>query len=229
MVEQTGKAAENSATAEAAGARMSDYIYGQLMRRIVDGALQPGDVINELALSRELGVSRTPVHEAVCALESDGLVVQEGTRRRAVATFNASDVYDIFEMRLLLESEAARRAASNIDRPTLARLRAQAEALQAPQPEEAWLAAWADFDDVFHAEIAMACGSRRLLQDINRYRNLHRALNALHTDATALRQALAEHLDILAALEDRDPERAAREMARHLREWQAFFTRAVAR
>ena len=207
--------------------KVSDGVYGELLNRIVSGQLRPGDTINELSLARELDVSRTPVHDAVSRLVGDGLVTQEGNRRRTVKKLAPADVLDIFDMRTLLEGEAAYRAANRIDRPSLDVLNEMAGQMDVIDDERAWMMAWAEFDDQLHSQIAAASGSLRLFQDIQRYRTLHRVLNRLHTSRDILQNALLEHRAILAALGARDAEAARTEMESHIHEWQIYFSRVV--
>ena len=148
---------------------------------------------------------------------------QEANRRAVIATFSKEDVHDIFDMRILLESEAARRASTRMDRQTLQRLKGIGETLAATQNRPDWVARWADFDEEFHDSIARTSGSQRMWQDIGRYRLLHRGFNKMVTTVEVLIQALHEHQAILDALEARDPDRAAAAMATHIREWQAYF------
>ncbi|QDU93048.1 GntR family transcriptional regulator [Lignipirellula cremea] len=203
--------------------RLSQSVYETLLEAILAGQLAPGDVISEVKLAQQLEVSRTPVHEAIRELAKDGLVVQHANRRPVISSFSREDVFDVFEMRILLESEAARKAAQKVDRPTLARLRTTAEELAADREAPNWLNRWADFDEDFHDAIAKASGSPRLLHDINRYRLLHRGFNKLRTSVEVLGQALQEHFDILDKLDQRDTAGAHAAMALHIKEWQAFF------
>lgn len=203
--------------------RLSDAVYETLLEAILSGRLAPGTVVSELALARQLHVSRTPVHDAVRLLANDGLVGQHAKRRPVIAAFTREDIHDVYEMRKILEGEAARRAATRIDRPALARLRETAEALARTRQKPDWLSRWADFDQEFHSAIAQASGSPRLCRDIVRYRMLHRGFNKLATRVEDLATALEEHLRILDALERRDGEKAARAMVAHLQEWQAYF------
>jgi len=208
---------------EAEPSRLSDAVYERLLESILDGKLTPGTVLSEVALAKEMAVSRTPVHDALRQLAKDGLIHQEVNRRATVVTVSKEDVYDIFEMRKILESEAAKRAADRIDRPTLARLRGIAETLAATRDRPDWLARWADFDEEFHATIARASGSPRLAADIGRYCLLHRFFNRKVTEVQVLQPALEEHLAILDALEAHDAEAARQAMFDHIREWQAYF------
>jgi DNA-binding GntR family transcriptional regulator len=208
---------------ETESARLSDAVYETLLEAILTGQLEPGTVISEVALARQLEVSRTPVHDALKQLAKDGLVQQRANRRAVVARFSPEDVREIFEMRKLLEGEAARRAATRIDRATLARLRATAASLAETRGGPDWVGRWTDFDEEFHNEIAQASGSPRLCQDILRYRMFHRSFNRLATNPECLVRALEEHTRILDALDRRDPEQASREMVSHIHEWQAYF------
>ena len=203
--------------------RLSDVVYETLLEAVLSGRMAPGTIVSEVALAKQLEVSRTPVHDALKQLAKDGLVAQQANHRAVVATFTPEDVHDIFEMRVLLEGEAARRAATRLDRPTVARLRATAEALRKTRNKPGWLALWVDFDDDFHDSIARSTGSARLWQDIARYRLFHRGLNKLATTVDVLQQALEEHCRILDALERRDANAAGKEMAAHIKEWQAYF------
>lgn len=212
----------------AAAAPLVDWVYQALLERILDGSLPGGAVVSELALAAELGVSRTPVHDAVRQLAKDGLVAREGARRARVAAFSADDVYEIFELRKYLEGPAAELAAGRMDRRQLAPLRAEAQALRAEPDAPDWVARWAEFDDHFHRAIAAASGSRRLAADINRYRLLHKGINRVSTDRVSLRRAMEEHLSILDALEARDGPRARERMVAHITTWQEFFFRRIA-
>jgi len=207
---------------------VSQSVYRELFNRILTGELPPGSVVSEKQLADLLGVSRTPVHNAVLQLVKDGLVTQRANHRPVIGRVSEADVEEIFDMRRLLEGDAARRAASRMDRATLARLRAAADDLARNGQRAGALARWADFDDLFHDAIAAACGSSRLAADIQRYRMVHHALNRLRMTEDLIPQALQEHVAILSALEARDPERAAAAMDEHLREWKVFYLQQFA-
>jgi DNA-binding GntR family transcriptional regulator len=207
---------------------ITQSVYRELVELILSGQLPPGSVVSEKNLSMLLGVSRTPVHNAVLQLAKDGLVTQEANHRPVIARVTRSDVEEIFDMRRLLECEAARRSASRIDRATLSKLRLAADELSKPGEPSKALSRWADFDDAFHEAIASACDSTRLASDIRRYRMVHHALNRLRMTADLIPQALREHLSILDGLDARDSERAAQAMERHLMEWKAFYVQRFA-
>ncbi len=203
--------------------RLSDSVYETLLDAIVSGKLASGTIVSELALAKQLEVSRTPVHDALRQLAIDGLIKQRAGRRAIITSISREDVHDIFEMRKLLEGEAARRAARRIDRRTLSSLRTLGDSLKTdPHPSD-FLTRWADFDDAVHEAIARASGSTRLWQDIARYRLLHRGLNKLGATAERLQHATAQQMQILDALEKREAESAARLMVEHIHEWQTYF------
>lgn len=199
---------------------LPDLVYRAILEAMFRGALKAGDTVSEFALARALGVSRTPVHAAKRDLAHDGLIVQASGQRPTVAMMSAADLAEIFEMRMLLEGEAASRAALAMSRPAIAELRAGIEALGAGG--EDLLGRWCWFDDAFHEAIARACGNRRLCRDVLRYRRVHYALNAIRMAEALIPQALDEHARILSAVEARDPEAARAAMVAHLREWQAY-------
>jgi len=202
---------------------VADDVYERLLSKILDHELAPGVLVSELSLAKQLGVSRTPVHHAVRELIADGLIVERGRRRPVVATFSGDDVTDLFEMRKLLEGEAAFRAATRIDRPTLLRLRETAAQIRRNLRRPDLLDRWTAFDEAFHQGIARSSGSARLFADIARYRLIHRGLNKTLFTRALVPQALAEHEAIIDALARRDPLEARAEMVRHIGEWQAFY------
>ncbi|OUS37059.1 hypothetical protein A9R01_05040 ['Osedax' symbiont bacterium Rs2_46_30_T18] len=203
--------------------RLSDRIHQLLLERILAAQMKPGDIVAEQKLAQELGVSRTPVHDALRDLIKDGFLHQEKNRRPVVNKFSVEDVYDIFEIRILLEGEACFRAAQRMDRDTLATLRDSALRLQQMVKDHTWLEHWAEFDDVFHSSIARASGSKRLLQDIIRHRLSHRALNVQADSPMFFSNSLNEHFAILDALDQRDGARAKAAMQTHIRESQTLF------
>jgi DNA-binding GntR family transcriptional regulator len=96
---------------------------GEVIREaIVDGRLPPGRRLKEEELARELGMSRTPVREALLMLESEGLVESIPRRGATVRSYAVGDLDDVYQLRALLEGYAARRAATRISPDDLARL-----------------------------------------------------------------------------------------------------------
>jgi DNA-binding GntR family transcriptional regulator len=208
---------------------LSDSVYETLLEAILSGSLASGTILSEVAVAKQLEVSRTPVHDALRQLAKDGLVEQAIGRRARVAPFTRDDLAEMFEMRKILEGPAAELAATRMDSRQLVPLRAAADQLAASIGAVDWVARWTDFDEDFHRTIAEASGNRRLADDIARYRLLHRGINRIGTEADSLQQALAEHLEILTALEAHDGPRARAAMVKHIEFWQQYFVRRFPR
>lgn len=205
------------------GDSLAEAVYETLMEAIVSGRLEPGTVLSAVQLAAKLEVSRTPVQLALRLLASDGLVETATNRRAKVKRFTADDLFNVFEMRRLLEGRAAELAAGRMDVRSLGPLRDMQTDLEAGCEGVDWRERWHDYDELFHGTIAGCCGNPLLRADIDRYRLLHRGFNRLSTDVASLQRALAEHGAILAALESRDAATAKAGMAAHIGAWQRFF------
>src|SRR5262245_32868720 len=195
---------------------LAETVYQHILEAILTGALASGTELSEVALAAELGVSRTPVHEALRRLAADGLVDSLAHRRARVSRFERQDIIDIYEMRGLLECAAAERAAKRIDEEQLAELRQAADALKSAAEGRGWAARFFDFDVRFHDALAAASGNQRLRAEIRKYRHLVRAFCRMSGSPENLRLALREHGRILDALKAGDGAAARRAMAAHV-------------
>lgn len=101
---------------------LREQVVEQIRTAIIEGRLKPGDHIVENSLTAQLGVSRTPVREALILLERDGLVVSQPHRGSFVRSFTEADVEAIFSMRTNLENFAAERIIQSLDDEDFARL-----------------------------------------------------------------------------------------------------------
>ncbi|WP_175637391.1 GntR family transcriptional regulator [Sinomonas mesophila] len=104
---------ENQAAA-APDEAMAGQVYQQILEAIVEGRLTPGQRLRERELSDQYGVSRIPVREAIHRLEQDGFLVTAPRRGAVVRRLTLADVEELFDLRVLLESFAARRAAERV-------------------------------------------------------------------------------------------------------------------
>lgn len=197
-------------------ASLADSVYETLLEAMIHGRLSAGVELNEVALARQLDVSRTPVHEALRRLVADGLVKACGRRRLCVAALSHDEVREVYAMRRLLEGAAAERAAPRIADEVLAGLRRTADALFADTRAVDWTARALQYDLAFHDAIAAACDNGRLRDDIARYRLLVRGLCRMTGTLDNLHAALVEHAAILDALEARDGRAAREAMAAHI-------------
>jgi DNA-binding GntR family transcriptional regulator len=95
-----------------------------IRQAIIHGRVAPGQRLKEEELAQQLGLSRTPIREALLVLQSEGLVETAPNRGATVRAYDIPDLEDIYELRALLEGQAARRAATRIDATALEQLRA---------------------------------------------------------------------------------------------------------
>ncbi len=191
---------------------------GQLAyRRLLDdirlGNLHPGARLRETELAERLGISRTPVREAIRQLETDGLVVHLPRQGATIRSLDHAEVVELYEMRSVLEGTAARlaaRAASDIELQELGSLNAaMSNAPAGPAARE--------LNRQFHRSLIDAARNRFLLKSVNALQKTLLILGPT-TLADPDRAALAarEHGDVLAALLSRDGAQAEAAMRAHV-------------
>jgi DNA-binding GntR family transcriptional regulator len=188
----------------------------RLRSRIETQTLKPGSRIDELGLAREFGVSRTPLREALKVLQSEGLVTMVPHRGCFVAELSQRDLDDIYAAISVLEGCTARAAAQAVGADDLQRLRG----LQARMEAAATAGDYEAYRPVNREvhELLQGIAANRWLTDI--VVNLRRVL-MLHRYVTIwlperLQQSVAEHRELLAALESRDADAAERLMRAHV-------------
>jgi len=196
---------------------LAEAVYQTLRAAIRDGALGEAEPLREGRLAARLAVSRTPVREALQRLTREGLIGQAVGKGVAVSALDARDLEEVYEIRLALEPAAAALAARGASDRELAAMRAvlaQAEAAIDSDPRR--LAALsARFGDL----VSEASHNRRLAALVRQHRD-----GILRAEGTTLghpgraEKALAEQRALLAALEARDPDGAARAAREHLDE-----------
>ena len=195
---------------------LAESVYQRILEAILSGSLASDTELSEVALAAELGVSRTPVHEALLRLAADGLVEDLVSRQARVVHFTREDVVEIYGMRRILEPAAAELAATRIDDAQLIELRSAAESLLAGAGKRDWANRAIEFDLRFHQTLAAAAGNDRLRAEIAKYRRLVRAFCRATGARENLQQALREHLAIADALAARDAAAARRAMVAHI-------------
>jgi DNA-binding GntR family transcriptional regulator len=195
---------------------LADVAYAKLLEAIVNGQLPSGTELPTVAVAQRLGMSRTPVQEALRRLAGDGLVDWPISREPRVATFERTDFEEIYELRKVLESAAASRAATRMDAATCQALRKRADAIEKAMSKKDWAEQALAFDVDLHDTIAAAAGNARLLTDIRRYRNLMRAFCRITGGRENLEAAFSEHQRIVDALQARSPQKAAAAMTAHV-------------
>ncbi|NQX35775.1 GntR family transcriptional regulator [Herbiconiux sp. VKM Ac-2851] len=199
-------------------ARASELAYEALRSEILSWQLAPGAVLAEVELSGRLGISRTPVREALARLVADGLVEPQGGRGLIVTAVSAANVTELFELRRALETEAAALAARRRSAPAFVALQNELREVPAlltdPDPGRH---AYYDLATRFDAAIDEAVRNPFLVQALTGVRTHLARLRRLSRDNPArLLEAAREHLLIVDAIVDGDPQLAADATRVHL-------------
>ncbi|MCB1230157.1 MAG: GntR family transcriptional regulator [Verrucomicrobiae bacterium] len=182
---------------------------------LLEGTWKGGDRLTEAEAVERFGVSRTPVREALLELAGLGLVELRRNCGAVFAPFGPQEVKDLYAVRTLLEVEAARLAATRLDRDWLFQSLAAFERMREQNAADA---GWRE-DRKLHAAIADASGNRRLAAEIGRYGDivqLMREIVGARTLGDIHSTTVNEHLAILHAIQRREPEAAAAAMRNHL-------------
>lgn len=194
---------------DAQGATLSTAVYENLRAVIFDGVLVPGLKLEEEALSRALGVSRTPLRQALQRLEHDGLVEIIPWRGAFVADLTKQEIIDLLELREGLEGIAARLATERIDRLTLRRMRELMDPDRLTAAVDSDPRLIAKSDTLFHEMIYKATGNKKLIEVMRRI-NDQSHLMRLKTVHLIERRgvSLEETWRVLRAIEEGDEDQA---------------------
>lgn len=194
---------------------IADQIFEQLERDILIGEYEVGEVLTESRLSEKLGVSRTPIREALRRLEQEH-IIEESSRGAVVVGITKSDMADIYEIRKRLEGLAARKAAENATDDDIENLRKIVDLQE-------FYTAKKDADSIKNADTAF----HESFYKCSRSPNLYYTLIPLHKKAVKYRKAsmmnssrasdsLAEHKEIFEAIVKRDPDAAEKAALQHV-------------
>jgi DNA-binding GntR family transcriptional regulator len=198
----------------------ADRAYAEIRRQIVDGSLPAGSFLVETELAKAIGVSRTPVRDALRRLEGEGLVATSDHKRAVVRDFDEADIEECFELRALLESHAAARAARRLTPEALRELEALATEMEAVVKKGGVEAPvlFSDLNDRFHDKILAHAGSERLRDLLRPLMQVQLALmkRYRHTIAAHLERSCWHHRELIAAFRAGDPIWAETQMRTHL-------------
>lgn len=189
-------------------------MYRELKTAITSGRFRPGSVLVQEELCRQFRASRTPVRDALTHLQAEGLVVALPNKGVVVRDFSPKDVHDIYEIRALLESAAAKQAAEKISKLSLQAIIDKASALRAKK--QFAFDAVKDLGTELHQLIIDAAGNLMMTDLLKRmetlievsripFRQAHQRLEEIHS----------EHIEIAEALIKNDGEAAADLMKHH--------------
>ncbi|NLO88803.1 MAG: GntR family transcriptional regulator [Clostridia bacterium] len=179
---------------------LRDIVFEALREAIIDGTLKPGERLMELQLAEELGVSRTPIREAIRKLELEGLVVMIPRKGAYVAGISIKDIADVFEIRAALESLAAGLAAQRITEPEIEELYRCLEKV-AEASKEGDFEKVVQSDTELHDLIYRASRNSHLVQLINRLREqIQRFRSTTLSYPGRIQQTLSEHENLVRAI-----------------------------
>ncbi|GFN21747.1 GntR family transcriptional regulator [Thermanaeromonas sp. C210] len=195
---------------------LREIVFETLREAILSGQLKAGERLMEVQLAEEMGVSRTPVREAIRKLELEGLVVMVPRKGAYVAGISTKDITEVFEIRSALESLAAALACERITEEELEELeRLLVQVAECAEKND--LETLIQVDTRFHNVLYRASRNERLAQIIN---NLGDQIQRFRTTSLAtpgrMKEALEEHKALVEAITARDVELAQRLAQEHI-------------
>lgn len=195
---------------------LREVVFQTLRQAILKGDLKPGERLMEISLANRLGVSRTPIREAIRKLELEGLVVMVPRKGAQVAQITRQELRDVLEVRKSLEELAIKKACERITGEELKELESVSQkfgkALKAGD-----LMAMAEADVQFHEIIYNATHNRRLVQLLHNLREqMYRFRMEYLKDEKGRENLCREHNEICMALREKDAEKAHRYICQHI-------------
>lgn len=197
---------------------LADQVYERLVSAVVSGALPAGSSLNVGDLARELHVSPSPIRDALQRMASEGLVSANPNRRTTVRLFSRREVQELLQIRELLECGAARLAATRVSVKEIKEMRAAAEQCAKLFGDPAKKRQMLELDGLFHQKVADASGNQTLRDEIVRLHRQVQVMQCVLLDPAKMKSGYSEHLQIVDALESRDPAKAEAAMRGHVQQ-----------
>jgi len=198
---------------------LNQKVHRILKARIIKGDLKPGEKLLETKIAEQLGVSRTPVREAMKQLSAEGFLKMNPNLGVIVFEFSLEDICEVLQIRRVLEGLAASIAAEKISKEEITKLeeiiKKMSISISKPKPN---VVAYSDFNAKFHNLIFNICGNKRLTKICNNLNSSdHRfRIRVLRNDPERLKCSLKEHQEIVEVLKRKDSEQADRLSQRHV-------------
>jgi DNA-binding GntR family transcriptional regulator len=217
---------------------LSDKVYQHIRSKIASGELPGGSMLSEIALAKEVKVSRTPVREAITQLSSEGFLDQIPRLGTFVRVMGLDEINELYDLRAELEGFAANRAAQIATSRQIAELREKCAAMRevlallgearkdpSEVPPATLTQKWILAESAFHATIIKAGANRWVSKVANDLQFLSRTLGDVHktpgmTYEAEWSRALQEHLALIGAIESHDSDRARKLISEHIRRGQ---------
>jgi DNA-binding GntR family transcriptional regulator len=195
---------------------LNQRVYSQLREMILTGALAGGTQIEERQLAEEMGVSRTPLREAIGQLSNEGIIEYRPYRGNYVRTFTAKQVNDLYQVRMALESLAMRLAIPKLSQEHIHKIRLILDDVQRAL-ERNDMDGYNEADGRFHKAILDITGNDTLKEALGRLAAQIQMVRVIaNQDHDVVESTARERPLILAALEARDADEAARLMEAHI-------------
>ena len=197
---------------------LNQKIYRILKTRIIKGNLKPGEKILESKIAEQLGVSRTPVREALQKIAAEGLVEIKPNLGMIITEFSFEDICEVLQIRGILEGLAASIAAKKINKEEIKKLEKNVEQMSISIDKND-LVAYSDLNGEFHNLIFNVCGNKRLTKICNNLSNsdYRYRIRALRNNPERIKSSLREHQEIVKALKRKDSEQADRLSQKHVK------------
>ncbi|NWL27160.1 hypothetical protein DM794_08825 [Paenarthrobacter ureafaciens] len=193
---------------------LSETVRQRILASIRSGEFGENEVLNTARLAEEYGVSRTPVREALVALEQANVLTVVPYRGYLVRPMSVTDARDVYFMRELIETAAAARAAVRLSEQELQDLEEFARERPSADMQSS---AFDERSYELHRRIARAAGSPRLLASLELLFSDSQRVNLVGAGLASWQQIAHDHDDIIAALRERNPDKAQNAMREHLR------------
>ena len=195
---------------------LRDVVFNTLRQGILTGELKPGERLMEIHLANKLGVSRTPIREAIRKLELEGLVTMIPRRGAEVAQITEKSLKDVMEVRRALDALSVELACDRINDEELAALGKACESFEkAVSTGDPKKIAQADVE--FHNIIVKAAGNTRLVQLINNLsEQMYRYRFEYIKDVSTHEQLIAEHRILFDCIQNKDKATAAKTAKLHI-------------
>jgi DNA-binding GntR family transcriptional regulator len=209
-----------------------EQAYLTLRRRLADGTYPPGSHLREEDLAAQLGVSRTPVREALRRLDAEGWLRVVPNQGAFAAEWSYADIEEVYDLRAMLESHAAEHAANAADRRLVAAMEAACEQAESalPADSQAAVEAISDANVRFHRTLWEMSGQARCSAILSSLAVPPMALrNFRNFDAAGLRRSMDQHREMIAAIVAGDAAWASAVMRAHVQAGRAVFRAATAR
>ena len=206
---------------------LRDAVYKTLRQAILRGELKPGERLMEIALAEELGVSRTPIRDAIRKLEQDGLVRMIHRKGAQVANITEKDLTDVLEVRIGLERMAIDKACQMIGREQLDLLEQAAKGFEEAR-RGGDLTEMAEADKNFHEIIYSVSGNKCLIEmQANLREQVYRYRMEYLKEENVRKILVEEHGQIVDAIRERDAEKAKNIIYRHIENQRVGIIRSI--